>query len=365
MLILEAFVFLTGIVLVLITLYSAIETFVLPRAADNSLTHLVFATVRRLFDLRLRSAHTYAQRDRIMAFFAPIALLALLPFWLTLVLTGYAGMYWVLGDITWFEAFRVSGSSLLTLGFAQETGFSASMLEFSEATIGLILVALLIAYLPTIYSAFSRRETPVTLLEVRAGNPPSAVEMLQRFYRIHGLHRLKEQWQIWEQWFADVEESHTSLPVLVFFRSPRADRSWINAAGTILDAASLTLSSLNITYEAEAALCIRAGYLALWRIADFFNISYHTDPHHPQVPISISEAEFNLALDELAGSGVPLKQDREQAWQDFAGWRVNYDRVLMELADLTMAPNSRWTGDRSSNPELPPIFRKLGSIPNY
>lgn len=358
MLILNIFVFLIGLILVIIALYSAIETFVLPRAAANRLTRIVFMIVRRLFELRLGSSHTYRDRDRIMALFAPIALLALLPSWLMLVLIGFMGMFWALGDITWFEAFRVSGSSLLTLGFAQKQGFAASVLEFSEATLGLILVALLIAYLPTIYAAFSRRETPVTLLEVRAGNPPSAVEMLQRFYRNHGLERLKEQWQIWEQWFADIEESHTSLPVLVFFRSPRADRSWITAAGTILDAASLTLSSVDIPYESEAALCIRAGYLALRRIADFFNLPYNPDPRYPDEKIYISEDDFILALDELAESGLPLKPDRKKALVDFAGWRVNYDGVLRGLANLTMAPESRWSGERSSKPTLPPIIRQ-------
>jgi hypothetical protein len=360
MLILEILIFLSGATLVIFALFSAIETFVLPRAVANPLTRMVFATVRRVFELRLRMTHTYTQRDRIMALFAPIALLSLLPSWLTLVLVGFTGMYWVIGNITWFEALRVSGSSLLTLGFAQEQGFSASLLEFSEATIGLILVALLIAYLPTIYAAFSRRETPVTLLEVRAGNPPSAVEMLQRFYRNHGLQRLKEQWQMWEGWFADIDESHTSLPVLVFFRSPRADHSRVTAAGTILDAASLTLSTLKVPYESEAALCIRAGYLALQRIAGFFDITYSPEASYPEEPISISQEEFNTALDELAASGLPLKSDREQSWQDFAGWRVNYDRVLLGLADLTMAPLSRWSGDRSSKPELPHFFRKPG-----
>lgn len=356
--VIEIFVFLLGLFLVIGALFSAVETFVLPRPVANMLTRAVFVTVRRIFGLRLRSTYTYSTRDRIMALFAPIALLALLPSWLTLVLIGYTGMFWALGDITWFEAFHVSGSSLLTLGFSQKQGFLASILEFSEATIGLILVALLIAYLPTIYAAFSRRETPVTLLEVRAGNPPSAVEMLQRYYRNHGLARLKEQWQVWEQWFADIEESHTSLPILVFFRSPRADQSWITAAGTILDAASLTLSSVDIPYESEAALCIRAGYLALRRIADFFDIPYNPKPHHPEQPISISEGDFGLALDQLAQSGLPLKPNRDQAWADFAGWRVNYDQVLIGLSDLTMAPFSRWSGERSSRPELPPIFRK-------
>jgi hypothetical protein len=222
-------------------------------------------------------------------------------------------------------------------------GLVTTILEFSEATIGLILVALLIAYLPTMYAAFSRRETAVTMLEVRADNPPSAVEMILRFHRIHGLDQLGEQWKAWEIWFADIEESHTSLPALVFFRSPRADRTWVTAAGAVLDAASLTLSTVDIPNDASAALCIRAGYLALRRIADFFGMPYDPAPR-PGDPISVSRAEFDVACRRLAEAGVPLKSDLEQAWRDFAGWRVNYDSVLLDLAGLTMAPSAPWSG---------------------
>ncbi len=119
------------------------------------------------------------------------------------------------------------------------------------------MVALLIAYLPTMYAAFSRREQAVNMLEVRAGSPPSAVEMLLRFRRIHGLDKLGEYWRTWETWFADIEESHSTLATLVFFRSPRPEMSWVTAAGAVLDAAALTLSAVDVPYEPSAALCIR------------------------------------------------------------------------------------------------------------
>jgi hypothetical protein len=220
------------------------------------------------------------------------------------------------------------------------------ILEFTEATIGLILVAILIAYLPTMYSAFQRRETAVALLEVRAGNPPSAVEMLLRFQRIHGLDRLNEQWKTWENWFVDVQESHTSLAALVFFRSPQPDHSWVTAAGAVLDAAALTRSTLDLPLDVQADLCIRAGYLALRYIADFFHVPYDPNPK-PDDPISISRQEFDTAYDQLAGQGLPVNSDRDQAWRDFAGWRVNYDAVLLALAKLTMAPYAPWSSDRA------------------
>ncbi len=358
MMLVQILSFFVGAIVVAWTLLSAIETLVLPRSAPNLLTRVVFVSVRRIFAVRLHWARTYAERDRVLALFAPVSLLLLLPTWLTLVLFGYMGMFWALGVGSWQDAFWVSGSSLLTLGFAPVNDLPEMVLAFSEATIGLILVAVLIAYLPSMYAAFSRRETAVTLLEVRADNPPSAVEMILRFNRIHGLDRLTEQWLTWEAWFADIEESHASLPALVFFRSPRPDRSWITAAGAILDAAALTLSAVDIPADPRAALCIRAGYLALRQIADFFGIPYDPTPQ-PTDPISVTREEFDAACERLEAAGVPLKPDRDQAWRDFAGWRVNYDSVLLDLAGLVVAPDAPWSGDRATAFRMPPVRRKI------
>jgi hypothetical protein len=356
LIVLRVFVFLLGMGVVVATLYSAVASFVLPRSAPTEITRVVFVVLRWIFESAMHRARTYQARDRIMAFYAPVGLLLLVPTWLALVLLGYAGMFWGAGSPDWYTAFQVSGSSLLTLGFASHEGFGLSILEFTEATVGLILIALLIAYLPTMYAAFSRREVAVSLLEVRAGTPPSAIEMLERFKRIGYLGRLSEQWETWETWFAEIEESHTSLSALVFFRSPRPELSWVTAAGAVLDTASLTLAAVDIPPDPQAALCIRAGFLALRRISDFFSIDYNPDPHYPADPISVTRQEFEAALDRLDKYGLPIKSDREKAWVDFAGWRVNYDRTLIALARLTMAPESPWTGDRNGKLTLPPVF---------
>ena len=353
---LQVFIFLIGLAVVILTLFSAVSTFVLPRAAASNLNRIVFGLLRRIFELLMRFSKDYSGRDAIMAYYAPISLMTLVPVWYLLVALGYSVMYWALGVGDFFMAFRLSGSSLLTLGFSTSDGLGINIMIFSEAVIGLILVALLIAYLPTMYSAFSRREQAVNLLEVRAGNPPSAKEMLLRFNRIHGLDKLGDYWKTWEAWFADVEESHTTLPALVFFRSPRPDNSWITAAGAILDSAAITLSCLDIPYESSAALSIRAGFLALRRIANYFNIPNPQNPHYPEIPISVRREELDTVLDELSAAGLPLKPDREKAWQDFAGWRVNYDRVLIVLCALVMAPESPWSSDRAPKFKLPPLY---------
>jgi hypothetical protein len=92
-------------------------------------------------------------------------------------------------------------------------------------------------------------------------------------------------------------------------------------------------------------LSIRAGYLALRRICDYYAIHYPAEPLFPKEQISISRIEFEAALESLAAAGIPLKPDREKAWIDFAGWRVNYDAVLLALCSLTMAPPAPWSSD--------------------
>ena len=353
---LRGFLFLTGVFLVVGTAFSALETFVLPRGVSVRLTRLVFLGIRLFITLPLKRASTYEARDRIMAFYAPLGLMALVPVWYLIIAIGYALVYMSFGVNSWQDAFLMSGSSLFTLGFESPQGIPIAMIVFSESMIGLILVAMLIAYLPTMYAAFSRREKAVTMLEVRAGKPPSAIEMLLRYHRIHGLQRLSDLWPVWEDWFADIDESHTSLPALVFVRSPHSDHSWVTSAGAVLDAASLTLSAVDIPSDPQAMLCIRAGYLALSHVADFFRLPYNPNPHFPDEPISLTRLEFNAACKQLADAGVPLKTDLEQAWSDFAGWRVNYDRVLLSLCRLTIAPVAPWSSDRVPQSILPPII---------
>jgi hypothetical protein len=337
-----------GVIIVLSVFLSAVRSFVLARSARDPLTAFVFLNSRKLFNLRMRRARHYEDRDRVLALYAPVTLVSLPIIWLILVWIGYTLMFIAIGISDLRRALSLSGSSLLTLGFVNEQdNFALMLLEFSEATIGLILIAILISYLPTMYAAFSKRETLVTLLETRAGSPPSAADLLIRAHSIRGLETLTELWQSWEIWFAEVEETHTSLAPLVFFRSTKPERSWITAAGAVLDAASLYASTIEIKRDPSADLCIRAGYLSLRYIADFFNISYNPDPHFPQDAISITRVEYDEVYNQLAAAGLPLKADREQCWKDYAGWRVNYDTVLLRLAALTMAPYAPWSSDRS------------------
>jgi len=350
--------FLLGLFLVSATVGSAIKTFVVPRAARDPIVRPWFRLLRRLFDLRMRWMDSYEERDRIMAYYAPVALVSLLPLWLLLTALGFMAMFWATGVDSGYEDFVLSGSSLLTLGFARGQTMIHDLLAFVEAVIGLLLVALLISYLPTMYSAFSRREVAVNQLSVRAGTPPSAVEFILRAHRIGALTNLLDFWSQWETWFAEIEESHTSLAALVFFRSPDPNQSWITAAGAVMDAAALVSAVVDVPKQPQAALCIRSGFLALQRIADYFGLPYDTTPHFPTTPIHITRQEFDETCAQLAAQQVPLKADLEQAWLDFAGWRVNYDKVLLDLCTLTMAPYAPWSSDRAPAYRPLPLFTR-------
>src|SRR5664279_1891476 len=335
--------FVVGVVLVARAIASAVRVFVLPRASNEPIARFVFAGMSRLFRLVAKPSKPYAFRDRVMAYYAPVSLLVLPIVWLSIVLVGYTAIFWAFGADRLSDAFRISGSSLFTLGFAATTGTAEDIAAFSEAGIGLLLLALLIAYLPTMYASFSRRELAVNLLEVRADSPPSAIAMLERFHRLGQMDHFHGQLELWETWFADIAESHTSLAALAFFRSPQRDHSWVNAAGAIMDGAAMYRSTVDVPKDIQADLTIRAGYLTLRRIADFFRLVYVREPG-ADTPCSISEEDFGIACDELAASGVPLRADRAQAWHDFRGWRINYDQTLLALARLTMAPPAHWNG---------------------
>ncbi len=359
MLVVRIVSFAAGVLVVGWTLFSAIRTVILPRSAQVAITRWVFRSVQVPFRMLAGERRTYEARDRVMALYAPVALVVMPGVWLVLVGIGFMLVFFGLRGGALGDAFHLAGSSLTTLGFAPAETVAERAVAFFAAGFGLFLAALMVTYLPSIYSAFSHREIDVALLEVRAGSPPTAVEFIERHHNIGWLDDLDATWNAWERWFAETEESHTSYPVLAFFRSPRSDQSWVVASGTVLDAAALYMSAIPERRIGPAGVALRAGYLALRSIAGFFGIEFDSDPA-PTDPISITRSEFEAALDRLQQAGVPLVGDRDQAWRDFAGWRVNYDTVLLALAQITMAPVAPWTSDRSAPGLKEPKVRRFG-----
>ena len=346
--------FLAGATLALSIVGSALRTVVVPRAESSVLTRAVFSGVRRVFDLRVRRTASWEDADRIMARYAPVALVVLPGVWIAGTIIAFAPMFWALGTDFPRESFTLSGSSLLTLGFAFSKDLPATTLSFVAATIGLGLVALLISFLPSIYSQFSRREVLVGQLDVRAGTPPDPAVLIERAMRIGWLDQLDDLWADWDRWFVEVEESHTSNAALPFFRSQHPERSWLTAAGCVLDTAALRSSCLDLPRTFAAELCLRSGFLALRHIADVFDIVYDPDPQ-PGDPIAVTRVEFEEVWARLEAVGAPLKADRDEAWREFAGWRVNYDQVLITLCSLIVPPRAPWSSDRSAMRYRPPM----------
>jgi len=351
----RVFAFIAGFSLTIYTIYSAVFTFVLPRATLVRLTSFVFQSLSWVFRViqKLFRLYTYEKRDALWAPFAPIGLFILPLVWLLLIIIGYTGIFYSLRpEYGLREAYLLSGSSLMTLGFRVVDDTLIQSLAFSEAALSMMLIALLVGFLPTMYNAFSQREAQVNKLEVRAGTPPSALEMLMRFDRI-GLFQPEKSGDLssvlspWEDWFASVEETHTTLAFLNFFRSPKSSNSWITAAGVVLDTCAFIVTTINIPYEYRFALVIRSGFVALRTIADYFGIEYDSNPQQGD-PISITFEEFLDAYNQLRDAGLPMNADIDDAWLNFAGWRVNYDKVLLDLARLLNAPYAPWVSDRSA-----------------
>ena len=329
-----------GVMLVITTLSAAIRSFVLPRNEVVRMNVWVFMGIRVIFDVAARLANSYERRDRIMAHYAPVALVALPVFWEALVSVGYMAMYWAVGEGDWLHCYQLSGSSLLTLGTIDDFSVVGGVLSYSEATLGLLLLTLLLSYLPTIYQAFSRREVTVALLELRAGTPPTAPRLLTWLNHDGSVQNDDVQWAEWERWFVEIEESHTSLPILSFFRSPQPGRSWVTASGLILDTAALLFAAVDGPQPRQAQLTFKAGCLALNRVYRFFDTKVGADPTNllPVEEAASGRADFDLACQGLAEHGLAVYEDRTDAWRRYCELRSRYTTALDFLARLTMAP---------------------------
>ena len=359
MIVVEVLCVILGVAIVFLVLSAAVRTVVVPRDEQVFLNRVVFRVVRIFFEMFAKERRPYKDRDRVMARYAPTSLL-MLPFvWMIGVIGGFSAIFWGLNARPYSHALVLAGSSATTLGFERSDGLTMHLLVIIEAMIGLLLVALLISFLPTMYGHFSRREVLVTQIHNWALDEDGAspATMLIRAHRINGFDRLHSTWVNWEMWFVELEETHTTFPALAFFRSPNPDRSWITMSGVVLDGAALFQSCVNTQTDPQAAITIRAGYLALRNIATYFAIPFDPSPSAGD-PISVTKEEFFAVYEQLASAGVPVRSDRERAWRDFSGWRVNYDQTLTQLASLTTAPMQPWVSDRSSTFRRAPVYRR-------
>lgn len=328
-----------------------INSLIVPRRSQSWLQKWIQRVDREFFGWLAGRFDDYLMKDRILAYFGPVSLLLLLITWLWLFFLGFSMLVWALAAGSFGDALRESGSSLLTLGIFARHGTGPTIVYFIAGATGLSSVALLIAYFPALYGSFNRRETLVTMLQSRAGVPAWGPEILARHQQVELRDELPDFYAQWEAWAADVAESHTTYPILIFFRSPHPLRSWVLGLLSVLDSAAMYLALCPSRAPTQARLCLRMGFTCLRDVADALKLDYDPDPF-PDDPIQLTFEEFHGAFVRLESIGFAMERSPEDAWPHFHGWRVNYEALAYAICDVVLAPPGPWSGERAHVPGM-------------
>jgi hypothetical protein len=337
--------FVVGLAVLIGAVVGVFTTLIVPRASSSRLLRFIARVLGKIARGIVGHLETFEAKDRVMAIIGPLAMMILFVSWLLLVTLGFGLMtWWTSGDSLGFS-FVIAGSSVFTLGIATGIHRSSEVLEIAAAGTGLLIVAIEIGYLPTLYAAFSQREEEVTLLATRAGVPAWGPEVLARHYWFKTMAELPDLYRTWERWAAEVFESHTNYPSLVWFRSPLPTRSWLTGLVAMMDAAALHDACAPGAAPRQARLCLQMGMNCLRGLAQTLRIEYEMDPL-PTSPVRLTYEEFVVGYHRLEVVNFPLERDVELAWRHFSGWRVNYESIVDALTVLVMPPPAPWFLDR-------------------
>ena len=327
-----------GVVIIVAVLLDAFETVLLPRRIKRSLrlTAMFFRNTWRPW-LRISDfIQSSNRREAFLSYFGPLSIIGLLLFWATGLILGFALLQYGLGEhvqlgneqITFARLIYLSGETFFTLGLGDIAPVSAAarVLTVLEAGMGFAFIAMVIGYLPTLYSAFSRREIEISLLDARAGSPPSASELLRRLGCCPDQGVLDAILRDWERWAAEILESHLSYPVLSFYRSQHSNQSWLAAMTTILDTSALLMVGINSIGPDQAKLTFAAARHAVVDLAQVVNARY--DAHAPdRLPVDVlTQLRHTLAEDGLRLS------DGEDADERLTHLRSLYESYVWGLA---------------------------------
>jgi hypothetical protein len=353
-----------GVLIVIVAATSVIGTLIVPRPVASRVTRRIDRLVNVAFLSLTKHTKEYTRRDRIESTHAATLLLCQIAAWLLLFFVGFSLLFWPLaGSIT--AAFHTAGPALWEIGNDRASGAAEQTILDIASITGIITVTLQIAYLPTLYSAFNRRETDVALLNARAGVPSWGPELLARTYYALGtgvstIDTLPGLYEGWERWASDVAESHTTYLPLVRFRSPRPLSSWVTGLLAVLDSAALVLTlcpqlARQYSVEVPARLCLRSGFLCFREVAKAMGFDVPEEPD-PSGGIALSYAEFLDAIERMNRVKFPIERKPEDAWPDFVGWRVNYEQAAYAIAREVEAVPALWSGPRRHEdfPAIPP-----------
>jgi hypothetical protein len=348
-----------GLFLLALTGSSVVKTLLIPRNLSSVIGTVIARSVLaayRAITARVRELH---RREAILASGAPVYLFTLLVSWIACLFLAWALLLLPFSGHNMVRALRLSGSSLFTLGFATPSGAEPYGMVFAAAVTGIGVPALIIGYLPTLYSAYNRRETLVTMLEALSGKPPWGPELLARQQLIGNTSYLPRLYERWTEWAADIAESHTTYRPLIYFRSRYPQQPWPLALLAVLDAAALHLSLNPSSVPAEARPLMRVGYIAMRSIARSVGIEVEDDPR-PDDPLVLTKDDFDEAVRHIAETGWTFERKPDEAWPHFRGWRVNYEAAAHGIAAHLDLPSAPWSGQRTrlgqapARPQRPP-----------
>jgi hypothetical protein len=358
-----------GGLLVITAAGSVIGTIIVPRPIASWLTKLVDQLVNGAFRLATIHIRSYKRRDRVLAAQAPTILLAQLVAWLGIFFVGYALLLWPVLPHGITTAFTTAGPALWEIGSAEVSGAPARTILDIAALSGIITITLQIAYLPTLYSAFNRRETEVTLLNARSGVPSWGPELLARTHYALGsgastVSTLPDLYETWERFAADIAESHTTYLPLVRFRSPHPFSSWVISLLAVLDSAALYLAfAPEAAPTVPARLCLRSGFECFSNIAQAMNLKVPLSPDLDK-GISLRYKDFLDGLATMQKVNFPVEREPEEAWPEFVGWRINYEAAAYALAEAVNAVPALWSGPRRPpQAQIRPIRPNAGRPP--
>jgi len=303
-----------GIVSILAILLDAFETVVLPRRVRRSFRITSWFYRRTWIPWRRLASRIQGQarRENFLGYFGPLSLIFLLVLWAAGLIFGFALLQYGAGEhfrlseepITFGVLVYHSGETFFTLGYGDIIPNSglARALAVLEAGLGFGFLGVVIGYLPTIYSSFSRREIEISLLDARAGSPPSATELLARFGNGPQQAVLDQIFKDWERWAAEVLESHLSYPALSFFRSQHNNQSWLGALITILDGSALVIAGVDGLRNDQAKITFAMARHAMVDLAQVVSARYN-----PRPPDRLPLEELNRLRQSLAERGVKLR----------------------------------------------------------
>ena len=346
--------------------FDALQTIILPRRPTRRvrLTSLFYRVTWTPLVLVTEQVKNRKARERIYSAYGPVSLLLLLGLWATLLVLGFACLYFGLGTpfedklnlhgAFWTMArtdMYASGTTLFTLGLGDVVphGHMARALVVLEAGSGLAFVALVIGYLPVIYQAFSRREVSVAMLDGRAGSPPTATELLARHGYEGGERDLARLLEEWERWSAEILETHISYPILCYYRSQHDNQSWLSGLVAVLDACALLITTIEGPTARQAQLTFAMGRHALLDLGHVFHLekageALLTNPAADRLPQKL----FNHLCGELGDLHLRLCGD-PAARARLSAIRSLYEPHAQTLADYLRLDLPLWVPEPKKN----------------